>query len=183
MRRRTNDRGVAGLLDFLTAMVIVIGALGVYFTAAAVLVDIQSDQGASTAHAGLRAQERLVDDTLQRGAGNDTLSAGCVRSFFTGEANRSCGVTDYGDGQAFLRGALGLGERFVVNATLEDEDGPVTTDPSGSGRPYRHAVGPAVPRRQPVTVYDRTVTFGGDVDSDGRPDYYTVRLRLWEGPP
>jgi len=183
MQAVDGDRGVAGLLDFLTAMVIVIGALGVYFTAAAVLVDIQADQGASTAHAGLRAQERLADDVLKYDPGNETLAPGCVRSFFTGDANRTCGVADHGDGQAFLRGALGVGERFAVNATLEDDRGPVTMDPTGGGRPYRHAIGASVPDDRPVTVYERTVTFGDDTDGDGRLDYFTVRLRLWEGSP
>lgn len=179
--RPAGNRGVAGMLDFLTAMVIVLGALGVYFTAAAALVDVQRDTGSPTAHTGLRAQERLVDDALQAGAGNDTLSPGCVRSFFTGTANRSCGVYDHGNGQAFLRGALGIGDRYVLNVTMRNGSGPVTIDPSGGSDPYRHAVGRPVPHEGPVTVYDRTVTFGDDVDGDGRPDYYTVTLRLWEG--
>ena len=96
-------------------------------------------------------------------------------------ANRSCGVYDHGDGQAFLRGALGIGDRYVVNVTMSDESGPVTIDPSGGGDPYRHAVGEPVPYDEAVTMYDRTVTFGDDIDGDGRPDYYTVTLRLWEG--
>lgn len=174
MTGRHTDRGVAGLLDFLTAMVIVVGAISVYFAASAVLIDVQDDRASGVAHAGLRVQERLVDDVFRSEPGARRIAPGCVRSFFAYAGNRSCGFVDRGSGQAYLRGVLGIGESYELNVTLEDSGGVVNADPSGGERPFRHAVGPPTPRDGDVSVYYRIVTFGRDTD------YYTVYVRLWE---
>jgi len=179
-RRWDDDRGVADTLDFLTAMVVVIGAVAVYFTAAAVLLDVQSEGGDARAHAGLRATERLADDALRSDVDAPTLSPACTRAFFTGGANRSCGFRASGSGQSRLRAILGLGPRYAVNITVENATGIVRTAPNASRTPFAHAVGDPVPRDGAVTTYYRTVTYGRDADGDGRPEYYTLSLRLWE---
>lgn len=173
------DRAVAGLLDFLTAMVIVVGAITVYFTASAALLDVQDEGGGAAPTAGLRAEERLVDDVLRADTADALLAPECARDFFRAAGNRRCGFRDYGTGQSFLRGVLGVGDAYALNATLEDAAG-VYRGAHGEGPPYRHSIGPAPPGRESVTVYDRLVTFGTDDDGDGRIDYYTVSLRLWE---
>lgn len=174
------NRAVANLLDFLTAAVIVVGAISVYFGASAVLLNLQTDNGGGAAHAGLRAQERLVDDVFHNGTGDGTIDAGCVRAFFATSGNRSCGFADRGSGQPYLRTVLGIGPTYALNVTVEDTDGVVTLDPSGGSRAYRHAIGPSAPTDGEVTVYYRTVTFGTDLTGDGRIDYFRAYLRLWE---
>lgn len=168
------------MLDFLTAMVVVIGAVTVYFTAAAVLLDVQSEGGDARAHAGLRATERLADDALYNGTDARTLTPACTRAFFTAGGNGSCGFRDRGSGQVHLRRVLGLDDRYAVNVTLENATGIVVLNPTGSGTPFRHAVGDAVPRDGAVTTYYRTVTYASDDDGDGRVEYYTLYVRLWE---
>lgn len=176
----SNDRAVAGLLDFLTAMVIVIGGITVYFTASAMLLEVQDEQGTAVAHAGVRAEERLVDDVLRNRTGDATISSGCARSFFREQGNRSCGFEDRGSGQPYLRGVLGLGEQYELNVTLERADGIAVFDPTNGSDPVRHALGEPIPRASPVTTYYRTVSYGTDDDGDGRVDFYTVYVRLWE---
>lgn len=161
-------------------MVVVIGAVAVYFTAAAVLLDVQSQGGDARAHAGLRATERLADDALRNGTDAPTLTPACTRAFFTGGGNRSCGFRAHGTGQSRLRAIVGLGESYAVNVTVENATGVVRTDPNTSRPAFRHAVGRAVPRDGAVTTYYRTVTYGRDGDGDGRIDYYTLYVRLWE---
>lgn len=174
------DRAVAGLLDFLTAMVIVMGAITVYFTAAAVLVDVQERQGTAPAQAGIRVQERLVDDVFRNETSDALLAPGCTRSFFAGEANRTCGFRDRGEGQTYLRGVLGVSTAYELNVTIADGDGVLDTAHRPGNADYRHAIGPSVPPTESATVYYRTVSFGTDDDGDGRTDYYTVTVRLWE---
>lgn len=168
------------MLDFLTAMVIVVGAVTVYFTAASVLVDVQSRQGDAPAHAGLRATERIADDVLYNGTGDGTLTPDCTQAFFTGGGAPDCGFRDRGRGQDRLRAILGLDDGYAVNVTVENATGVVRLSPDRSVKPFRHAVGEAVPLDGEVTTYYRTVTYGGDDDGDDRVDYYTLYVRLWE---
>ena len=161
-------------------MVIVMGAITVYFTAAAVLVDVQERQGTAGAQAGIRVQERLVDDVLRNETSDALLAPGCARSFFAQSGNRTCGFRDRGTGQTYLRGVLGVSGGYDLNVTIADEDGVLDTAHQAGESDYRHAIGPAVPPTESATVYYRTVSFGTDDDGDGRIDYYTVTVRLWE---
>lgn len=179
--RAQSDRAVAGLLDFLTAMVIVMGAVTVYFTAAAVLIDVQKEQSTAAANAGIRVEERLVDDILRNQTGDQVVAAGCTRSFFEGTGNRSCGFEDNGRGQTFLRRVFGVSEAYTVNVTMEEAGTILDRSHTPGGTDYRHAIGEPTPLSDSVTVYYRTVTFGSDDDGDGRTEYYTVYVRLWEG--
>jgi len=178
MSRR--DRGVAGMLDFLTAVVVVVGAIAVYFTAASALVDAQRSNGDAAEQVSVRASERLVEDMLVTSPDAELLAPGCSRAVFGTTPSRSCAIRAEGDGQAYLRDALGVGPRYRLNVTVEDEDGIVVAD-HGDSDPYRHALGPAVPPRSDVAVTARLVTFGSDDDGDGRVEYYTATVSVWEG--
>lgn len=171
-------RAVATLLDFLTAMVVVIGAVSVYFTASAILVDVQDRSDASAERVGLRAEERLVEDVFRNHTGDDLLTPGCVRDFFAASGNRSCGFRDRGSGQSFLRGVLGVGEAYELNVTVERDDEIVETAHRTGRAPYRHAIGERVPVEGDVALYTRLVSFGPEAGDDST--YYTVVFRVWE---
>lgn len=175
-----HDRGVAGMLDFLTAVVVVVGAIAVYFTAASALVDAQEGRTDAAEQVSDRASERVVEDTLVASPDAELLAPGCSRALFGTASNRSCAIAAEADGQAYLREALGVGPRYRINVTIEDDDGVVVAT-HGGGDPYRHAVGPPVPPRSDVAVAARLVSFGSDDDGDGRIEYYTATVSVWEG--
>jgi hypothetical protein len=175
-----HDRGVAGMLDFLTAVVVVVGAIAVYFTAASALVDAQQSNADTAEQVSGRASERLVEDMLVASPDAELLAPGCSRAVFGTTPNRSCAIAAEDDGQEYLRDALGVGPGYRVNVTIEDEDG-VVTAAHGDSDPYRHALGPSVPPRSDVAVAARLVSFGSDDDGDGRVEYYTATVSVWEG--
>jgi hypothetical protein len=177
----TSDRGVATQIDFLIAVVIIIGAITVYYLGALILFESQVQGDESNSHAGLRAEDRIADDILINGSDHTLLDSNCSRAFFSAEGDSGCNLSDPGDGQTYLRGVVGLGNNYNLNVTVTDGEKIINVDPSGGSDPFEHRIGDPVPTAEGVVTYQRVLSYGRDVTGDGDIDYFRVNIHLWGG--
>lgn len=177
--QENEDRAVATQIDFLVATVIIIAAISIYYVGSVILFETQTYVGEGDAQAGLNAEKRLAEDVLLNQSGDTLLDPECSRAFFNAEDEPTCKISDPGDGQTYLRGVLGLGDRYEINVTLTNATGIVDFDPSGGSNPFEHSIGNPYPRDGEVTTYQRTVSYGTDYSGDGKPEYYTLTIRIW----
>ena len=177
----TQDRrGIALQLDFLNAMILLIGGLvGLLFLTNAFISGLAQASG-SQDQVAIRGGERLADDILLNETDDALLGPGCSEDFFNMEGNATCGFPDFSDGSEldYLRTALGVKTQYDLNVTIEDSSG-VWEGHAGSGPAYKHRLGPATPSISDISTIHRQVSYG-DYDGDGNIEYFTLYIRVWD---
>lgn len=176
---RTDSRGIAIQLDFLNAMILLIGGIvGLLFLSNAFIAGMaQGGSGQDTV--AIRGSERLADDIFLNETSDALLTPGCTEDFFAQGGNSTCGYTDFSDDSEldYLRNAMGIREPYEINVTIEDTTG-VWEGHAGSGSPYKHRLGPSTPSIPEISTIHRQVSYG-DYDGDGEVEYFTMYVRVW----
>ncbi|MEZ3117944.1 hypothetical protein RYH80_18670 [Halobaculum sp. MBLA0147] len=181
----SEERGIASMLEFAMAVVILSGAM-------LLAVTVLATNGASTANddtapqqIGFRGADALSDDLLVPTANEPGIDHECADAYFssetdTGQAGR-CGFDQALDSSPhdFVRSTLGVAPQYNANVTLRADGSVVETDLDDDGTPTRFALGPEPARPDRVSIGVRKTVFGDDVLPQDDPDVVEIHVTVW----
>jgi hypothetical protein len=169
-----DTRGAAILLDFITAMVILLAAFGIFtFFGAAMIESIGAEDPESDVKV-MRSGNIIADDYLSQGTDKSTVDPGCTLSFFSKSPDPSCGHYTSWEDDSYLSDALHQ-ENVTINVTIKSYDSGAIQSIGGTklalGTPLEDVAG--------ETTYEWHRYIALDANGDGDATIHRLEVTIW----
>jgi hypothetical protein len=168
----SDTRGVAYQLDFLTAILIAVVSISLFFLfGVGLLEDISADEQENSLGVA-RSADMLADDYLVSEPQAAELNRSCTQNFFTKSPTASCNQDPSWNADSYLEDALPM-QYGNMNATLETTSGDIQTI-NGNDM----TVGDPVPTNTgDINQWSRYVLI--DANDDGNPTIHRLLVYYW----
>jgi len=167
-----SSRAIAYQLDFLTAVLIIVGAVSLFFLFGVGLLEDISAVEAETDYSVGRSVDMLADEYLVAEPKDTTLDRKCTEAFFTRNPDASCNQNPSWGSDDYLKDALPL-KYGNVNATLWTSKGDIVTLSAND-----MTEGEPVPSRS-AGVHEWTRYVLIDSNGDGKATIHRLTVYYW----